>query len=115
MVYEKKLFNYLNIMKAPDDKYGIYSIWSKSICIYVGQARNQSFRERLQQHYNGSHNEKLQAWIQSSHELWYTLESVENPTSIDAKERNRIKRLSPITNKQLRKKESQYGHKLTSL
>ena len=62
------------------------------------------------QHYRGSHNNKLNAWIKSSHPLWISFETVSNLKSIDSKERNRIKRFAPLTNDKLKKKESQYGH-----
>jgi len=112
---KKRRFNWLNIGKAPDDEFGIYSIWSKNLCIYVGKAEKQSIRSRLQQHYSGSHNDKLDKWIKSSHPLWFSYESVANKTAIDAKERNRIKRFAPITNKVLLKKEAQYGQHVTSI
>ena len=106
----KRKFNWLNIQKSPDDEFGIYAIWAKNVCIYVGKAEKQSLRKRLLQHYNKSHNEKLSAWIKSSHPLWFSVETVSNLTSIDAKERNRIKMYAPLTNINLKKKESQYGH-----
>ncbi len=90
--------------------FGVYSIWSKNVCVYVGQAKQQSLQSRLRQHYNGSHNEKLNAWIKSSHPLWFTVEPTNNIQGIDAKERNRIKKYAPLTNKLLLKKEYQYGH-----
>lgn len=104
-----KKFNWLNIQKVPDDEYGIYMIRSKNVCIYIGKAELQSLRSRLIQHYTGSHNEKLAAWIGSSHPLFFAFEIVCNLSAINAKERNRIKSFAPITNKLLNKKEYQYG------
>ena len=98
------------VVKSPDDEFGVYSIWSKNVCIYVGQAKHQSLQSRLRQHYNGSHNGKLNAWIKSSHPLWFCVEPTKNIQAIDAKERNRIKKYAPLTNKLLLKKEYQYGH-----
>jgi len=106
---KKRSFNWKNIIKVPDDQYGIYSIWARRICVYVGKAEKQSIRERLLQHYAGSHNDKLDAWLASSHQLWFAYESVENISAINAKERNRIKNFAPLTNKVLQKKEYQYG------
>ena len=111
----KKRFNWLNIGKAPEHEFGVYSIWSKNICIYVGLAKEQSIRVRLRQHYSGSHNDILDSWIKSSHPLWFHYESVENKKAIEAKERIRIKRFAPIANKILLKKENQYGQLTTSV
>ena len=83
----KKLkFNWLNIQKLPEDVHGIYSIWSRTTCIYIGKAQNQSLKKRLLQHYSRCHNEKLKAWINSAHQLWFGVEPVTNMGSIDAKE-----------------------------
>ena len=112
---KKKRFNWLNIGTAPGDEFGVYSIWSKNLCIYVGLAKEQSLRSRLYQHYSGSHNDILDKWIKSSHPLWFFYESVANNNAIEAKERDRIKRFAPIANKVLLKKERQYGKLITSL
>ena len=106
---KKQAFSWRNLSKVPDDEYGVYSIWTKYICIYVGKAEKQSLRQRLLQHYKTSHNNDLYNWIISSHQLWFSYETVSNKKSINAKERNRIKRFAPITNKVLQKKEFQYG------
>ena len=112
---KKYRFNWLNICRSPDDEFGVYALWSKTACIYVGKAEKQSLRKRLLQHYHRSHNDKLSAWIKSSHPLWFSYEKVNNLTSIDAKERNRVKKYAPLTNINLRKKEYQYGDKSPSL
>jgi len=106
---KKRVFNWRNLSKVPDDEYGVYSIWTKHICIYVGKAEKQSLRQRLFQHYNSSHNDELNKWIVSSHKLWFMYETVQNPVAINAKERNRVKSFAPLTNKLLQKKEFQYG------
>ena len=115
VMLRKLKFNWFNISKSPDDEFGIYSIWTKSVCVYVGKAEKQSLRVLLLQHYHRSHNDQLNAWIKSSHQLWFTIEPVKNLNSIDAKERNRIKNYAPLTNVKLTKKENQYGNQLTSV
>lgn len=115
MKMKKLKFNWLNIQKLPEDVHGIYSIWSRTTCIYIGKAQNQSLKKRLLQHYSRCHNEKLKAWINSSHQLWFGVEPVTNMGSIDAKERNRIKKYAPLTNELLRKRENQYGTNTSSI
>tara|TARA_Y100001954_G_C15631776_1_gene513072 strand:- start:144 stop:491 length:348 start_codon:yes stop_codon:yes gene_type:complete len=115
MKMKKSKFNWLNIQKLPEDVHGIYAIWSRTTCIYVGKAENQSLKKRLTQHYSRCHNEKLKAWINSSHQLWFGIEPVTNLEAIDAKERNRIKKYAPLTNELLRKRENQYGANNSSI
>jgi excinuclease UvrABC nuclease subunit len=103
-------FNWHNISKVSDDEYGIYSIWSKNVCLYVGKAEKQSLRKRLLQHYSGSHNDKLTLWLNSSHEKWFSVEIVKNTMMIDVKERQSIKWYAPISNVKLLKKGSQYDN-----
>ena len=79
------------------------------------ESSNQSLKKRLLQHYSRCHNEKLKAWINSSHQLWFGVEPVTNMGSIDAKERNRIKKYAPLTNELLRKRENQYGTNTSSI
>jgi len=105
----RKKFNWANISRIPDNVYGIYSIWTSNLCIYVGQAKRQGIRNRLVQHYNKSHNDDLTRWINSSVQLYFEYEIVSNKIAIDAKERNRIKQFSPLTNKLLLKKEFDNG------
>ena len=112
---DKKRFNWLNIQKVPDDSGGLYFIWSRNVCVYVGKAERQSLRSRLTQHYSDSHNAKLKNWISSSHPLWFSFEIVKNMEAINAKERNRIKTCAPIANKLLRKTEAQYGDTSSSI
>jgi predicted GIY-YIG superfamily endonuclease len=95
---DKNIFNWRNISRLPYDQHGVYSIWSKSICIYVGQAKKQSIKDRLLQHYSGSHNDYLALWIKSTHGLFFSVEFIKNPAAIDAKERINIKLFAPLTN-----------------
>ena len=47
MKMKKSKFNWLNIQKLPEDVHGIYAIWSRTTCIYVGKAENQSLKKDL--------------------------------------------------------------------
>jgi len=102
-------FNWRNIEHAPDDAIGVYSIWTRRVCIYVGKTDKQNLRSRLRQHYRNSHNESLRLWVNSSHVLWFSYEVIGNDMAIAAIERNRIKQYAPLANVLLRKKETQYG------
>ena len=107
--------NWLNLQKAPDRDFGVYLIWSKKVCVYVGKAERQSLRKRLLQHYDNEQNEKLERWIKSSHQLWFSYQVLNDSAIINARERNYIKKFSPLTNKLLQKKEEQYGLHTTSV
>lgn len=111
----KLRFNWRNIERAPADIGGVYIIWSKYVCVYVGKTDKQSLRNRLRQHYNGSHNSALNLWLRSSHLLWFSYEARRHASAVAALERNRIKQYAPLTNIRLRKKEEQYGINNTGL
>lgn len=103
------VFNYANIQRIPDDFHGVYFVWTNSVCVYIGKADKMSLKNRLMSHYKRSHNDSLKLWIDSSHRLLFQYEVVNNPLAISAKERNRIKQLSPLTNVNLIKKGELYG------
>jgi predicted GIY-YIG superfamily endonuclease len=98
---QRLTFNYINLTRVPKGERGIYILWCGDICIYIGKAEKSTIHARLNSHYSGSHNDGLNMWIQSSHELEFQYEMVRNSRAISAKERNRIKQLSPVTNKRL--------------
>lgn len=50
-----------NILSIPTGKSGVYVLYYESSFVYVGKAGD--IRNRLTQHYNGSHNPKLSIWI----------------------------------------------------
>ena len=92
MKMKKLKFSWLNFEKIPNDAHGIYYIYSKTVLIYIGKAEKQSIKTRIIQHYSRCHNEKLKAWINSTHKLWFAFEIITNLKSIDARERKRIKK-----------------------
>ena len=46
---------------------GVYAFWNRRSgkCVYVGMTADQSIRDRLHQHWSGSHNETLRLWIRA--------------------------------------------------
>ncbi len=98
---ERVRFNFVNLNRVPADEHGIYIFWCNSFCVYVGKAEKTTLKARLTGHYNGSHNDDLNMWINSSHELQFEYEVVDNKKAIAVKERKRIRQLWPRTNKQL--------------
>ena len=42
---------------------GVYAIWWKHRCLYVGKAVNDTIYKRLASHLSGSHNRNLSLWI----------------------------------------------------
>lgn len=57
-------YTHLNISKCSNNG-GVYGFWFRNQCIYVGMTVNQGLRDRLYQHWNGSHNDMLSLWIKS--------------------------------------------------
>ena len=58
-------FSYTGITKIPKGVSGVYAFWRRDNgrCLYVGKAEDQPIRERILQHWRGSHNEKLNLWM----------------------------------------------------
>ena len=94
----KKRFSWVNISRVSNAEFGIYAFWTKRFCVYVGLAKKQGFRTRLMQHYRGSHNEKLNLWLQSSVDIYFSTEVIEDFSTIETMEKLRIKQYSPLTN-----------------
>ena len=91
-------FTFLGIEKAPSDRFGVYGIWYRGRCIYVGLAQKQSIRERLTNHKIGASNIKLKHYIQAfNEELSFCFEIYE-PHEAITREREYINKLQPITN-----------------
>lgn len=63
----KTHLSHLSIDQIPRSVIGVYSIWCRDNgkCIYVGQAKDRSIRDRLKDHWNGSHSEVLKLWIKA--------------------------------------------------
>ena len=53
------------ITQMPRNVVGVYAFWRRDNgkCIYVGQAKHRPIRQRLLDHWRGSHNESLKLWI----------------------------------------------------
>lgn len=93
-----KGFTFQNIMSVPQTLVGVYVLYYGSIFIYVGQAAMRPIRRRLEEHYNGSHNEKLAVWIRAlDGSIMFSYESCEK-ARIDDLERSMIHHLQPTTN-----------------
>lgn len=63
---QKRLhFSRLEIERIPESVRGVYSFWHEGsgVCIYVGMAEDQPLKERLKQHWRGSHNKTLALWL----------------------------------------------------
>lgn len=88
-------FTHLNIEDVPQEP-GIYILWFKSRCLYVGQSQN--LRGRLTQHWQKSHNEGLRLWIDAYRaDLRFDYRETE-PERLIHEERRFIRRLHPETN-----------------
>ena len=86
--------------RIPQDVRGVYGIWFRRHCIYVGKADLQPISTRLEQHWRHSHNDLLHAWIVAKGKLLkvsYMVLSTRN--NIDIYERYFIARFQPLTNK----------------
>lgn len=98
----KKRFCLVNLKKIPKGTKGIYGIWFKNWCIYIGKAKKQDLQGRLIQHWKGSHNDYLNAYIQSEAEYIYFCYKEVPKHSINSLESRLINLLQPITNKELK-------------
>ena len=96
---EKRLFSYGNITRVPDDHFGIYMIWRKKRCIYVGESTEQSLRTRLMNHYNNCHNPCLKDWIKSSFPLMFSYKVGTDKKLTKEEEKVLIKRMKTDCNK----------------
>ena len=90
--------SYASIVALPEDSYGIYCIWTKSSCIYVGKAEQQTIGKRLLQHYANCKNPGLRTWIESSYDLYFRYLEIGNKLAISAIEKKLIVKLSPLAN-----------------
>lgn len=100
--YESTKWGYRYIMQIPEEWAGVYIIWchSTKVCVYVGQAKEQSIRARLLQHQRHSHNEKLNQWIRAFSKYLHVCYKQCNGAQIDALERRLIRVWKPEANKQ---------------
>ena len=102
---EKQKFGYDGISRVPAGIRGVYGFWCRTRrkFIYVGKAKKQTIRERLNQHWRESHNEDLNLWLRAFGEhldiCWLQV-----PVhKIDKMERILIKMWLPETNDHLKR------------
>lgn len=102
--YENQLiFKKSDLMKVPSGAFGIYGLWFRKRCIYVGKAEKQSIAQRLEQHWKGSHNPNLADWIiamGSRLSVGYLV--VADQSEISDLEKRYIKKFQPLTNRMLK-------------
>ena len=96
-------FRLTDFDKIPRFAHGIYGIWYRAHCVYVGQAARQTIADRLRQHWRKTHSEKLQMWIDAEGaNLRVAYLAVADAGRIDAYERLFIKRFQPLANDKLK-------------
>lgn len=80
---------------------GLYAIWYKHRCLYVGQSERQTVYARLYAHLSRCHNEALRLWIRvKDGTLRFTACRIDNATvgTIRSVESHLIRHLDPETN-----------------
>jgi excinuclease UvrABC nuclease subunit len=91
-------FKTASLGKIPANVIGIYAFWHGGRCIYIGQAKAQSIKDRLWQHYKNCHNSTLDKWIDAyGRELTFCVFH-SSYRRIDDLERKLIKRHQPRAN-----------------
>ena len=93
-------FTLQNILSIPGSTCGVYIFHYDQVFVYVGksQSADQGVRERLTQHYNGSHSERLSIWIRAlDGDVHFTYMHCEEHQTDDL-ERSLIHYLQPIAN-----------------
>jgi len=102
--YQSRLrFRITDFDKIPSSAFGVYGLWFKQKCVYIGKAKEQSIPKRLEQHWKGSHNPLLANWISSKgSSLIVAYCDIKELNKIDDFEKYYIKRFQPLTNKILK-------------
>jgi len=86
--------------KIPADAFGVYGIWFRNRCIYIGEAYAQPSAIRLAQHWRESHNPELADWVKAKgSELRVTYLATVGKRGIHELERLCIRRFQPMTNR----------------
>ena len=81
----------------------VYGLWFRKRCIYVGKAQEQPIARRLEQHWRGSHNSDLDAWVKAKGaELRVSYRIIRKQSAISDLEEFYIKQFQPLTNKLLK-------------
>ena len=98
--YENQLrFRKADFDKVPANAFGVYGLWYRRRCIYVGKAELQPIATRLKQHWKGTHNPKLAAWVQAKgSQLGFAYLVAEEKSKINPLEKLYIRRFQPLTN-----------------
>ena len=92
-------FTIRDFQRIPREVRGVYGIWYRRRCIYVGKADSQPISRRLEQHWRHSHNDRLQAWITSrGRQLRISYLALSPRRNIDIYERYFIARFQPLAN-----------------
>ena len=89
-----------SISQMPKDVVGVYAFWCRDNkkCIYVGKAERRPIKERLLEHWRGSHNETLRLWIGAFSETLDVCFMSYNPDRIDELEKRLIRLWHPEAN-----------------
>lgn len=101
---KKVQWSHRNISEIPRSISGVYAFWCRENdkCVYVGKAAEQSVRNRLIQHWRGSHNRILKLWIQAFGEYLDVCYMSVELSKVDDFERRLIKLWKPEANVQHR-------------
>ena len=93
-------WSYPNIRSVPDGMLGVYAFWCRDTgkCVYVGQASEQQIRERLRDHWRGSHNRVLSLWIRVFGDRLNVCYASVQRSRIDRLEQRLIRLWSPEAN-----------------
>ena len=99
--YDNQLrFRKADFDKIPVGAFGVYGLWYGKRCIYVGKAETQPIATRLEQHWKGTHNRDLQAWVRAKgSDLRVAYLIAEEKSRIAPLEKVYIRRFQPLTNK----------------
>ena len=94
-----KRFTLQNILSIRSNATGVYIFHYNRSFVYVGQSKSHhGIRERLINHYRGSHNEKLAVWVKAlDGDVKFTYITCRD-TEVDDLEKSLILYLQPITN-----------------
>ena len=98
--YDNQLrFRKADFDKIPANAFGVYGLWYRKRCIYIGKAEAQTIARRLEQHWRGAQNLGLADWVQAKgSELRVSYLVVEKKSTIGSLEKLYIRRFQPMTN-----------------
>ena len=98
--YDRQIpFSIRGFQLIPRGIHGVYGIWFRRHCIYVGKADVQAISTRLEQHWRHSHNARLETWIKAKgRHLTVNYLALSRRKDIAMYERYFIARFQPLTN-----------------